>query len=102
MGVSDSKGDEGQLRYQSLDCAADRIKIVVGSFPAKLRRAFSLRFCLDWEKLSPARSTFPISKANKETKLHNEPGYQEGQAVEKLQKHYARPEEFLDGDWSRV
>ncbi|VUW93893.1 Ribosomal RNA large subunit methyltransferase L [Streptococcus constellatus] len=77
--------------------AADRIKIVVGSFPAKtFEELFQGIFALDWENYLPLGAKFPIAKAKcVKSKLHNEPSVQaisKKAVVKKLQKHYARPE----------
>ena len=77
--------------------AADRIKIVVGRFPAKtFEELFQGVFALDWENYLPLGARFPISKAKcVKSKLHNEPSVQaisKKAVVKKLQKHYARPE----------
>ena len=77
--------------------AADRIKIIVGSFPAKtFEDLFQGVFALDWEHYLPLGARFPISKAKcVKSKLHNEPSVQaisKKAVVKKLQKHYARPE----------
>ncbi|XDP50353.1 class I SAM-dependent RNA methyltransferase [Streptococcus sp. CP1998] len=77
--------------------AADRVKIVVGSFPAKtFEELFQGVFALDWENYLPLGARFPISKAKcVKSKLHNEPSVQaisKKAVVKKLQKHYARPE----------
>ena len=77
--------------------AADRIKIVVGSFPAKtFEDLFQGVFALDWENYLPLGAKFPIAKAKcVKSKLHNEPSVQaisKKAVVKKLQKHYARPE----------
>ena len=77
--------------------AADRIKIVVGTFPAKtFEELFQGVFALDWENYLPLGARFPISKAKcVKSKLHNEPSVQaisKKAVVKKLQKHYARPE----------
>ena len=77
--------------------AADRIKIVVGTFPAKtFEELFQGVFALDWENYLPLGAKFPISKAKcVKSKLHNEPSVQaisKKAVVKKLQKHYARPE----------
>ncbi len=55
--------------------AADRIKIVVGSFPAKtFEELFQGVFALDWENYLPLGAKFPIAKAKcVKSKLHNEP-----------------------------
>ena len=77
--------------------AADRVKIVVGIFPAKtFEELFQGVFALDWENYLPLGARFPISKAKcVKSKLHNEPSVQaisKKAVVKKLQKHYARPE----------
>lgn len=77
--------------------AADRIKIVVGSFRAKtFEELFQSVFALDWENYLPLGAKFPIAKAKcVKSKLHNEPSVQaisKKAVVKKLQKHYARPE----------
>ena len=77
--------------------AADRIKIVVGTFPAKtFEELFQGVFALDWENYLPLGARFPIAKAKcVKSKLHNEPSVQaisKKAVVKKLQKHYARPE----------
>ena len=77
--------------------AADRIKIVVGSFRAKtFEEIFQSVFALDWENYLPLGAKFPIAKAKcVKSKLHNEPSVQaisKKAVVKKLQKHYARPE----------
>ena len=77
--------------------AADRIKIIVGTFPAKtFEELFQGVFALDWENYLPLGTRFPISKAKcVKSKLHNEPSVQaisKKAVVKKLQKHYARPE----------
>ena len=44
--------------------AADRVKIVVGTFPAKtFEELFQGVFALDWENYLPLGARFPISKA---------------------------------------
>ena len=77
--------------------AADRIKIIVGTFPAKtFEELFQGVFALDWEHYLPLGARFPISKAKcVKSKLHNEPSVQaisKKAVAKKLQKHYARPE----------
>ena len=77
--------------------AADRIKIVVGSFPARtFEELFQGVFALDWDQYLPLGARFPISKAKcVKSKLYNEPSVQaisKKAVVKKLQKHYARPE----------
>ncbi len=77
--------------------AADRIKIVVGQFPARtFEELFQGVFALDWENYLPLCCKFPISKAKcVKSKLHNEPSVQaisKKAVVKKLQKHFSRPE----------
>ncbi len=77
--------------------AADRIKIVVGEFPARtFEELFQGVFALDWENYLPLGAKFPISKAKcVKSKLHNEPSVL---AISKkafviiLQKYFHRPE----------
>lgn len=77
--------------------AADRIKIVVGEFPARtFEELFQGVYKLDWENYLPLGAKFPISKAKcVKSKLHNEPSVQaisKKAVVKKLQKIYHRPE----------
>lgn len=77
--------------------AADRIKIVVGQFPARtFEELFQGVYHLNWENYLPLGSTFPIAKAKcVKSKLHNEPSVQaitKKAVVKKLQKIYHRPE----------
>ncbi|MDQ0223403.1 THUMP domain-containing class I SAM-dependent RNA methyltransferase [Streptococcus moroccensis] len=77
--------------------AADRIKIVVGEFPAHtFEELFQGVFGLDWENYLPLGAKFPIAKAKcVKSKLHNEPSVQaisKKAVVKKLQKHFHRPE----------
>lgn len=77
--------------------SADRIKIIVGQFPARtFEELFQGVFGLDWENYLPLGCKFPISKAKcVKSKLHNEPSVQaisKKAVVKKLQKYYSRPE----------
>ena len=77
--------------------AADRIKIIVGQFPAStFEELFQGVYGLDWENYLPLSCKFPISKAKcVKSKLHNEPSVQaisKKAVVKKLQKHFHRPE----------
>lgn len=77
--------------------SADRIKIIVGEFPAHtFEELFQGVFALDWENYLPLGAKFPISKAKcVKSKLHNEPSVQaitKKAVVKKLQKHFHRPE----------
>ena len=103
----DCQVENGRVRFQGDARAiietnlwlrsADRIKIIVGAFPAKtFEELFQGVFALDWENYLPLGARFPISKAKcVKSKLHNEPSVQaisKKAVVKKLQKHYARPE----------
>lgn len=77
--------------------AADRIKIVVGEFPARtFEELFQGVFALDWGNYLPLGAKFPISKAKcVKSKLHNEPSVQaisKKAVVKKLQQYFHRPE----------
>ncbi|MCO4601153.1 putative N6-adenine-specific DNA methylase [Streptococcus infantarius subsp. infantarius] len=77
--------------------AADRVKIVVGEFPAStFEELFQGVYKLDWENYLPLGAKFPISKAKcVKSKLHNEPSVQaisKKAVVKKLQKVYHRPD----------
>lgn len=77
--------------------SADRVKIVVGQFPARtFEELFQGVFGLDWENYLPLGCRFPISKAKcVRSKLHNEPSVQaiaKKAVVRKLQQHFHRPE----------
>ncbi|MCO4627207.1 putative N6-adenine-specific DNA methylase [Streptococcus infantarius subsp. infantarius] len=76
---------------------ADRVKIVVGEFPAStFEELFQGVYKLDWENYLPLGAKFPISKAKcVKSKLHNEPSVQaisKKAVVKKLQKVYHRPD----------
>lgn len=77
--------------------AADRIKIIVGEFPARtFEELFQGVYGLDWENYSPLGAKFPIAKAKcVKSKLHNEPSVQaisKKAVAKKLQKVFHRPE----------
>lgn len=77
--------------------AADRVKIVVGEFPARtFEELFQGVLALDWENYLPLGCQFPIAKAKcVKSKLHNEPSVQaitKKAVVKKLQQYYHRPE----------
>ena len=75
----DFKGDRRAIIETNLWLrAADRVKIVVGTFPAKtFEELFQGVFALDWENYLPLGARFPISKAKcVKSKLHNEPSVQ--------------------------
>ncbi len=91
-------GDQAAIMETNLWLrSADRIKIVVGQFPARtFEELFQGVFGLDWENYLPLGCKFPISKAKcVKSKLHNEPSVQaisKKAVVKKLQKHFSRPE----------
>lgn len=77
--------------------AADRIKIIVGEFPARtFEEFFQGVYGLDWENYLPLGAKFPIAKAKcVKSKLHNEPSVQaisKKAVAKKLQKVFHRPE----------
>lgn len=77
--------------------AADRVKIIVGEFPARtFEELFQGVYKLDWENYLPLGAKFPISKAKcVKSKLHNEPSVQaisKKAVVKKIQKVYHRPD----------
>ena len=103
----DCQVENGKVRFQgNLETiittnlwlrAADRVKIVVGEFPAStFEELFQGVFALDWEDYLPLGAKFPISKAKcVKSKLHNEPSVQaitKKAVAKKLQKHFHRPE----------
>ncbi|HGA0780885.1 TPA: class I SAM-dependent RNA methyltransferase [Streptococcus agalactiae] len=76
---------------------ADRIKIIVGEFPARtFEELFQGVYGLDWENYLPLGAKFPIAKAKcVKSKLHNEPSVQaisKKAVAKKLQKVFHRPE----------
>lgn len=77
--------------------AADRIKIIVGEFPAPtFEELFQGVYGLDWENYLPLGAKFPIAKAKcVKSKLYNEPSVQaisKKAVAKKLQKVFHRPE----------
>ncbi|HGD4748843.1 TPA: class I SAM-dependent RNA methyltransferase [Streptococcus agalactiae] len=77
--------------------AADRIKIIVGEFPAPtFEELFQGVYGLDWENYLPLGAKFPIAKAKcVKSKLRNEPSVQaisKKAVAKKLQKVFHRPE----------
>lgn len=76
---------------------ADRIKLVLGQFPAKtFEELYQGVFVIDWQDYLPLGVRFPVSKARcVRSKLHNEPSVQaitKKAVVRKMQKVYARPD----------
>ncbi|MGT2755902.1 THUMP domain-containing protein [Streptococcus ovuberis] len=103
----DTNVENGKVRFEGAVSAiietnlwlrsADRIKIIVGEFPARsFEELFQGVFGLDWENYLPLGAKFPISKAKcVKSKLHNEPSVQaisKKAVVKKLQQHYHRPD----------
>ncbi|WP_371106286.1 THUMP domain-containing class I SAM-dependent RNA methyltransferase [Streptococcus agalactiae] len=77
--------------------SADRIKIIVGEFPARtFEELFQGVYGLDWENYLPLGAKFPIAKAKcVKSKLHNEPSVQaisKKAVAKKLQKVFHHPE----------
>lgn len=77
--------------------SADRIKIVVGEFPARtFEELFQGVYALDWENYLPLGCQFPVAKAKSvKSKLHNEPSIQgitKKAVVKKLQHYFHRPD----------
>ena len=77
--------------------AADRVKIVVGSFPAKtFEELFQGVFALDWENYLPWVHVFLFQRLNvlNQNFIMNLAFRQSRKkaVVKKLQRHYARPE----------
>ncbi|MHB9781806.1 THUMP domain-containing class I SAM-dependent RNA methyltransferase [Streptococcus sp. 10F2] len=76
---------------------ADRVKLVLGQFPAKtFEELYQGVFAIDWQDYLPLGVQFPVSKARcVRSKLHNEPSVQaitKKAVVRKMQKVYARPD----------
>ncbi|MDN5578939.1 MAG: class I SAM-dependent RNA methyltransferase, partial [Lactococcus raffinolactis] len=76
---------------------ADRVKIIIGEFPAKtFDELFEGVYALDWADILPFGAQFPIAKAKAiKSDLHNEPSIQaitKKAIAKKMQVHYHRPE----------
>lgn len=76
---------------------ADRVKIIVGEFPAKtFDDLFEGVYAIDWPEILPFGAKFPIAKAKAvKSDLHNEPSIQaiaKKAIAKKLQVHYHRPD----------
>ncbi|MFZ2803279.1 MAG: class I SAM-dependent RNA methyltransferase, partial [Lactococcus chungangensis] len=76
---------------------ADRVKIIIGEFPAKtFDELFEGVYALDWAEILPFGAQFPIAKAKAiKSELHNEPSIQaitKKAIAKKMQVHYHRPE----------
>ncbi|MBJ6745952.1 class I SAM-dependent RNA methyltransferase [Streptococcus sp. 121] len=106
MGI-DCQVENGKVRFQGGQevfmranlwlRTADRIKLVLGQFPAKtFEDLYQGVFAIDWQDYLPLGVQFPVSKARcVRSKLHNEPSVQaitKKAIVRKMQKVYARPE----------
>jgi len=94
------EGDELAIARANLWLrVADRVKIIVGSFPAKtFDQLFEGVKALDWEKYLPVDANFPVSGKAVKSKLYSVPDCQaitKKAIVERLKKAYQR-NSFLD------
>ncbi|WP_303977332.1 class I SAM-dependent RNA methyltransferase [Streptococcus danieliae] len=90
-------GQEAFMKANLWLRTADRIKLVLGEFPAKtFEELYQGVFAIDWQDYLPLGVAFPVSKARcVRSKLHNEPSVQaitKKAIVRKMQKVYARPD----------
>ncbi len=73
---------------------ADRVKIVVGQFPAKsFEQLFESVKALPWEKYLPVDASFPVSGKSVKSKLFSVPDCQaitKKAIVERMKQHYKR------------
>lgn len=88
-------GQEAFMKANLWLRTADRIKLVLGEFPAKtFEELYQGVFAIDWQDYLPLGVAFPVSKARcVRSKLHNEPSVQaitKKAIVRKMQKVYAR------------
>lgn len=84
----DCQVENGKVRFQGSQeefmkanlwlRTADRIKLVLGQFPAKtFEELYQGVFAIDWQDYLPLGVQFPVSKARcVRSKLHNEPSVQ--------------------------
>lgn len=94
------EGDELAIARTNLWLrVADRVKIIVGSFPAKtFDQLFEGVKALDWEKYLPVDANFPVSGKAVKSKLYSVPDCQaitKKAIVERLKQAYQR-NSFLD------
>ncbi|KOY80824.1 class I SAM-dependent RNA methyltransferase [Lysinibacillus macroides] len=89
------EGDETAIARTNLWLrVADRIKIVVGQFPAKsFEQLFESVKALPWEKYLPVDAAFPVSGKSVKSKLFSVPDCQaitKKAIVERMKQHYKR------------
>ncbi|MEQ6356256.1 class I SAM-dependent RNA methyltransferase [Lysinibacillus sp. M3] len=89
------EGDEAAIARTNLWLrVADRVKIVVGQFPAKsFEQLFESVKALPWEKYLPVDAAFPVSGKSVKSKLFSVPDCQaitKKAIVERMKQHYKR------------
>jgi len=89
------QGDETAIARTNLWLrVADRVKIVVGQFPAKsFEQLFESVKALPWEKYLPVDAAFPVSGKSVKSKLFSVPDCQaitKKAIVERMKQHYKR------------
>lgn len=89
------EGDETAIARTNLWLRiADRVKIVVGQFPAKsFEQLFESVKALPWEKYLPVDAAFPVSGKSVKSKLFSVPDCQaitKKAIVERMKQHYKR------------
>ncbi len=89
------EGDETAIARTNLWLrVADRVKIVVGQFPAKsFEQLFESVKALPWEKYLPVDASFPVSGKSVKSKLFSVPDCQaitKKAIVERMKQHYKR------------
>ncbi|AJK88468.1 MULTISPECIES: THUMP domain-containing class I SAM-dependent RNA methyltransferase [Lysinibacillus] len=89
------QGDETAIARANLWLrVADRVKIVVGQFPAKsFEQLFESVKSLPWEKYLPVDAAFPVSGKSVKSKLFSVPDCQaitKKAIVERMKQHYKR------------
>lgn len=89
------EGDETAIARCNLWLrVADRVKIVVGSFPAHtFDQLFESTKSIDWEKYLPVDAAFPVSGKSVKSKLYSVPDCQaivKKAIVERMKIHYKR------------
>lgn len=100
----ETKVDNGKVYFEGDETAiaranlwlrvADRVKIVVGQFPAtSFEQLFESVKALPWEKYLPVDAAFPVSGKSVKSKLFSVPDCQaitKKAIVERLKQHYKR------------
>jgi putative N6-adenine-specific DNA methylase len=89
------EGDETAIARTNLWLrVADRVKIVVGQFPAKsFEQLFESVKALPWEKYLPVDASFPVAGKSVKSKLFSVPDCQaitKKAIVERMKQHYKR------------